>query len=148
MKVIIGADHNGYEMKDRIVAHLKGKGLDVKDLGTRGPERVLVDEFAVGVGRGVAGGECETGILVCGTGQGMAMFANRIKGVRAALCNDIFTARLARENNDANVLCVGSDITGGDHILSIVDEWLATDYLGNEDDMIAKLNELEDEYRS
>jgi ribose 5-phosphate isomerase B len=143
MRVIIGADHNGFEMKDRVVAHLRANGIAVKDLGTAGLERVLVEEYAVGVASGVAGGEFETGILVCGTGQGMQMFANRVRGVRAALCNDIFTARLARQNNDANVLCVGSDITGGDHIIAIVDEWLATGYLGMEDDTLARLVELE-----
>lgn len=143
MRVIIGADHNGFEMKDRIVAYLRGNGIDVEDLGTGGPDRVLVEEYAVGVASGVAGGEFETGILVCGTGQGMQMFANRVRGVRAALCNDIFTARLARNNNDANVLCVGSDIAGGDHIIAIVDEWLATEYLGMDDDTLARLAELE-----
>lgn len=143
MRLIIGADHNGFEMKDRIVAHLRQNGVDVKDLGTGVPERVPVEKYAVGVGAGVASGEFDTGILVCGTGQGMQMFANRVKGVRAALCNDIFTARLARQNNDANVLCVGSDITGGDHIIAIVDEWLTTGYLGQEDDQWARLAELE-----
>ncbi|MBU4386267.1 MAG: RpiB/LacA/LacB family sugar-phosphate isomerase [Actinobacteria bacterium] len=143
MRLIIGADHNGFEMKDRIVAHLRENGVDVKDLGTGAPERVPVEEYAVGVGAGVASGDFDTGILVCGTGQGMQMFANRVRGVRAALCNDIFTARLARQNNDANVLCVGSDITGGDHIIAMVDEWLTTEYLGMEDDTLARLAELE-----
>lgn len=143
MRLIIGADHNGFEMKDRVVAHLRENGIEVRDLGTAGPERVLVEEYAVGVASGVAGGDFDTGILVCGTGQGMQMFANRVRGARAALCNDIFTARLARQNNDANVLCVGSDITGGDHIIAIVDEWLATEYLGMEDDTLARLVELE-----
>lgn len=143
MRVIIGADHNGYETKDRIIGYLRDMGIEVEDLGTDGPERVLVDSFALGVGEGVAGGGFDTGILLCGTGQGMSIFANRVKGVRAAVCNDIYTARLARRCNDANVLCVGSDIAGAGQILAIVDEWLKTDYPGGEDDTLARLRELE-----
>jgi len=143
LKVIIGADHGGYEMKDEIATYLRDRGMEVRDLGTSGPGRVLVDGYAVGVGRGVAAGEFDTGVLVCGTGQGMAIFANRVQGVRAALCNDIFTARMARQNNDANVLCMGSEIVGAGNALAIVEEWLQAKYLGREDDTLAGLDELE-----
>lgn len=148
MKVMVGADNSGYALKDAVVCHLREMGIEVDDQGTHGAERVLVSEYALGVGRGVAGGECDTGILICGTGQGMAMFANRVKGVRAALCNDIFTARMARQNNDANVLCLGSEIIGRDHALAVVDEWLNAGYLGREDDQIEKLKELDERTRA
>lgn len=145
MKVIIGADHNGYVLKDVMAAHLRERDIEVEDLGTDGQERVLVERYALGVARAVAEGRVDTGVLVCGTGQGMAMFANRVKGARAALCNDIFTARMARQNNDANVLCVGSDITGTGHLLAVLDEWLATSYGGREDDMLDRLSQIDDE---
>ena len=143
MRIVAGADHNGYLLKDTIVAKLREQGFEVKDLGTNGPERVLVDSYALGVGESVADGSFDTGLLVCGTGQGMAIFANRVKGVRAAHCNDVFTARLARRNNDANVLCMGSDFMGADLALAILEEWINTPYGKKEDDTLQRLADIE-----
>jgi ribose 5-phosphate isomerase B len=143
-RVIVGADNYGFESKCRIVEHLREKGHLVEDIGTQGPARVLVEEYALGVARGVSEGRFDTGMLVCGTGQGMQLFANRISGARAALCNDIYTARCARMANDANVLCMGSDIIGTAHMLQIVDEWMVTGYAGGEDDQLEKLRKLDE----
>jgi len=143
MRFTVGADQNGYELKDVLVARLRELGHEVEDLGTNGPERVLVEEYAVGVGKEVASGRAEMGMLVCGTGQGMAIFANKVKGVRAALCNEMFTARLARQNNDANVICMGADIIGEGEALAVLGEWLATAYGKGEDDTLDRLRAID-----
>jgi len=112
MRIAVGADHAGYEAKDRLVGWLSAQGHAVDDLGTRGPESVDYPDYAFEVGARVADGRADLGLLVCGSGIGMSIAANKIPGVRAAVCTDPFSAALARRHNDANVLCVGARISG------------------------------------
>ena len=106
-RIALGADHAGVPLKDNLVEALRGEGHDAADLGPAALERVDYPDYAARVGRAVASGEADLGILVCGTGIGMSIAANKIRGVRAALVHDLFTARMAREHNDANILVLG-----------------------------------------
>jgi RpiB/LacA/LacB family sugar-phosphate isomerase len=119
MKVSIGADHAGAEAKDALAAALKERGHEVVDRGTHGGASVDYPDFAAQVARDVSGGAAERGILVCGTGIGMAMAANKVAGIRAAVCHDEFTARMARRHNDANVLCLGARVLPSSRIAEL-----------------------------
>jgi ribose 5-phosphate isomerase B len=110
--IVIASDHAGFELKARVIELLKGAGHEVRDLGPADSSPVDYPDFAHRVAGAVASGEAERGVLICGTGIGMSMTANRHPGVRAALCHDAFTAEMARRHNDANVLCVGGRSTG------------------------------------
>lgn len=110
MKIAIASDHAGTDDKQRLVALLRGDGHEVEDCGTHGPQSVDYPDFAQAVARRVAEGRAERGVLVCGTGIGMSIAANKVPGVRAAKCNDPFEARMARAHNDANVLCLGARV--------------------------------------
>jgi ribose 5-phosphate isomerase B len=126
MRVALGADHAGVDLKDRLRRVLEAQGHEVLDCGTQGPASTDYPDFALAVGRAVAGGEADRGVLACGTGIGMAMAANKVPGVRAANCNDLFMAGLARRHNDANVLTVGSRVVAGEHAEAIVRAFLDT----------------------
>ena len=112
MRFAVGADHAGYDAKERLKRWLVEKGHQVDDVGTHGTASVDYPDFAGQVGRSVASGEADLGLLVCGTGIGMSMAANKVRGVRAAVCTESFSARMARRHNDANVLCLGSRVLG------------------------------------
>ncbi|MCL5075696.1 MAG: ribose 5-phosphate isomerase B [Chloroflexi bacterium] len=130
MKVIIGSDHVGWELKRELVAFLRSQGLEVTDVGTHSADPVDYPDFAYLVGQGVAAAEYDRGILICGTGLGMSIAANKIKGVRAALCHDLFTAKKSREHNDANVLVLGAWLVPPQHAFEIISTWLQTEYEG------------------
>jgi len=130
MRVAVGSDHGGFRLKAAIVTLLRERGHEVRDMGTDSGASVDYPDFARAVCRAVAEGECERGILVCGTGIGMSMVANRQPAIRAALCHDAYTARMSREHNDANVLCLGERVLGEGVALDIVDVWLATSFAG------------------
>lgn len=130
MKIIIGCDHGGYELKQEIMTHLMDNGLQLIDAGCYSTESVDYPDFAKAVCRAVDSGDAEKGILVCGTGIGMSIAANRLPGIRAALCTDPFSARMSREHNDANVLCLGGRVTGMSLALDIVDIWIKTPFSG------------------
>ncbi|RUM60269.1 MAG: ribose 5-phosphate isomerase B [Persephonella sp.] len=130
MKVAIGSDHAGFEYKEMIKKHLEEKGFEVLDMGTYSKERTDYPIYAEKVAKAVSTGEADRGILICGTGIGMSITANKIKGVRAALCPNDFMAKMARKHNDANVLCLGQRVIGTDHALSIVDTFFMTDFEG------------------
>ena len=125
MRIGLGADHAGCALKARLSAHLAGKGYEVIDFGTRDPS-VSVDYpvFALAVGEAVASGRIDLGVLVCGTGIGMSIAANKVKGVRAAVVHDVTTARLAREHNDANVVAVGARLVAAPLACDILDTFL------------------------
>jgi ribose 5-phosphate isomerase B len=130
MRIAIGADHAGYALKQHLVDTLKELGHEVDDHGTHSEESVDYPEICAGVGRAVANGEADRGIVLGGSGQGEQIAANKVRGVRAALCNDLYTARLSREHNDANVLSMGGRIVApglADEILTL---WLSTDFEG------------------
>ena len=130
MRVAIGADHAGFSLKEDIKGLLAGLGIDVEDVGTGSSESVDYPDFAARVARGVAGGVFDRGILVCGTGIGMAMAANKIAGVRAAPVTGLEGARLSRQHNDANVLTLGARITAPALALDIVRTFLETPFEG------------------
>jgi ribose 5-phosphate isomerase B len=144
MKIAVGSDHAGVQLKDHLVARLRGQGHEVADLGTQGTASVDYPDFAAQVARAVAGGSAERGVLVCGTGQGMAMAANRVSGVRAAVVSDTFSARATRGHNDANVLCLGQRVVGYGVAEEIVDVFLATPFEGGRHaGRVAKVNALD-----
>ena len=130
MRLALGADHAGWRLKDHLRDQLAARGHEVLDKGTHSDESCDYPELAAAVGRSVAGGEAEMGILVCGTGIGMAMAANRIPGVRAANCTDLFSVRLAREHNAANVLALGARVIAAQHAEALAEAFLATPFAG------------------
>ena len=130
MKIAIGSDHAGFRYKQRIIRHLSDLGHDVHDLGTHSEESCDYPLFIRPVALAVASGECERGIVLGGSGNGEAMAANRVAGVRCALCWDTRTAALAREHNDANVISMGQRLISLETALEIVDVWLATPFEG------------------
>ena len=132
MRVAIASDHGGWALKGRLLEVMAGlPGIEVIDLGTDGPESVDYPDYALPVADGVASGRFDRGILICGTGVGMAIAANKVRGVRAALCSDPLTARLSREHNDANVLALGGRIIGPEMAAEIVRVWLTTPFAGD-----------------
>lgn len=124
MKVAIGADHGGFRAKQALIDHIKSQGFTVQDLGTDSEESCDYPDIAHDVSRAVAEGKFDVGILICGTGIGMSMAANKIPGIRAALCSDTFSARMARAHNDSNVLCLGARVLGQGLMFDIVDIYL------------------------
>ena len=130
MKFYIATDHAGVDLKDWTVEYLKNKGFSVEDLGPYSKERVDYPDFANKVCEAVLNDDDAQGILICGSGIGMSMAANRHKGIRAALCHDAYTATVARGHNDANVLCFGERIVGKGVAASIIDAWLASSFEG------------------
>lgn len=128
MKIAVGADHAGFELKDHLRRYLEGLGHEVRDFGTSSSESTDYPDYAELVGRAVAGGEAERGLLVCGTGIGMAIAANKIPGVRAANCFEPYTVSLAREHNDANVLTLAGRILAPPYAEAILQVFLDTDF--------------------
>jgi ribose 5-phosphate isomerase B len=130
MRIAIGADHAGYPLKQHLIDTLKSLGHEVDDQGTHSEESVDYPGICAGVGRTVADGRADRGIVLGGSGQGEQISANKVPGVRAALCNDLFTARLSREHNDANVLSMGGRIVAPGLADEILKLWLTTDFEG------------------
>lgn len=130
MRIAVGSDHAGLSLKDVIVAHLMAGGHDVVDVGTHTTASCDYPDFAHDLARRVLGDEVARGVLVCGTGQGMAMTVNKIPGIRAAVVGDAFSARMAAAHNDARVLCLGERVVGQGVALDCVDAWLATEFEG------------------
>ncbi len=126
----IGADHGGYELKEKIKAHLDERKTEYKDFGTYSEERCDYPVYAEKVCRAVQSGECEYGILVCGTGIGMSMAANKFKGIRCALLTNSFSARLTKEHNNANVIALGGRVTASGIAMEIVDSFLDASFQG------------------
>ncbi len=130
MNIIAGSDHAGLSLRVALVERLRKQGFHVDDVGPNEASSVDYPDYAVKVGRAVAAGSATFGLLVCGTGQGMAMTANRIPGVRAAVLSDTFSARATRQHNDANVLCLGERVVGVGLAGDIVDAFISTDFEG------------------
>lgn len=126
----IGNDHGGYELKLQIMEYLKSKGIPYNDVGTGSTEIVRYPYYAAKVAGAVSRGEAERGILICSTGIGMSIIANRFKGVRASLCTSTFMGRMTRLHNDSNLLCLGGKITGVFEALDILEAWLTTEFEG------------------
>lgn len=130
MKVAVGCDHGGVELKDTLVARLLQSGHDVSDLGTHDGASVDYPDYALRVASLIRQGEADRGVLVCGTGQGMAISANKVPGVRAAVVSDTFSATMAMAHNDARVLCLGARVVGPSLALACLDAWLSTEFEG------------------
>ena len=130
MRVAIGADHGGLDLKVLVIQQLGEGPIAVLDKGCDSHDSVDYPLFARAVCSAVVNGEADFGILICGTGIGMSMAANRVSGIRAALCHELFTARMSREHNDANVLCLGARVIGPGLALEMVRTWLSTEFGG------------------
>ena len=128
--IALGCDHGGFALMQEIKSHLDELGLEYRDFGTYSAESCDYPVYAEAAARAVASGECDRGILVCGTGIGISMAANKIKGIRAALCSDCFSAEMTRRHNDANMLALGARVLGGGLALKIVDTFLTTGFDG------------------
>jgi len=130
MKIALGADHAGYQLKDQIKQHLEQQGISVRDEGTSSPESVDYPDYARAVAHNVSKRRADLGILVCGSGIGMAITANKVDGIRAANVSTEYEAQMSREHNNANVLALGARIISADEAFRIVDKWLATQFAG------------------
>ncbi len=146
MRIVIGADHAGYRLKEELKGSLKERGHEVEDLGTDSEEAADYPPICAAVGRAVRDGTAERGIVLGGSGQGEQISANKVRGVRAALCNDLYTARMSRQHNDANVLSMGSRVVAPALALEIVELWLATEFDGGRHGRrVAQIGEIERE---
>lgn len=145
MKLAVGADHAGYQMKDELAALLRDLGHEVVDFGTNSPEPVDYPDIALKVARAVAKGEAERGLLVCGTGIGTSIVANKVPGVRAALCHDTFSARVTREHNNSNILCLGARVIGPSLAAEILKTWLGANFSsgGRHERRVRRIGEIE-----
>lgn len=143
MRIAVGSDHAGFELKESLAGHLRDLGHEVVDCGTDSTERVDYPDFGAAVARTVVGGDADGGLCVCGSGIGIAMAANKIGGCRAATVHDATSARLAREHNDANVICVGERLIGPEVAREALDAWLSAGFEGGRHaDRVAKLDAL------
>ena len=129
-KIAIGSDHAAFLFKEEIRAFLTNKGYEVKDFGTHDQQSVDYCDYGIAVGECIAKGECRRGILFCGTGIGMAISANKVKGVRAAVCSEPYSAKMSREHNDANVLALGARVVGIELAKMIIEVWLDAEFEG------------------
>ncbi len=144
MKIAAGSDHAGIHLKRAVMDHLESLGHTVEDLGTHDSSSCDYPDFARAVGSAVSSGQADWGLLICGTGQGMAMTANKVRGVRAAVALDTFSSRMARLHNDANVLCMGERVVGQGLACDIVDSWLAAEFEGGRHQRrVNKINALD-----
>lgn len=146
--IAIGSDHGGYNLKNEIKKFLTENGYQVKDYGTcDGSNSVDYPDYGLAVAEAVKNGECEKGIIVCGTGIGISMSANKVPGIRAALCTDCYMARMSREHNNANILALGERVIGTGSALDIVDTWLKSEFTGQRHKIrVDKISEIEKKY--
>jgi len=147
MKIIIGSDHRGRDLKEKIKTFLSEQTVPVIDAGPFDGEPVDYPDLGKEVAEKVSSGACERGILICGSGVGMSIVANKFPGVRAALCKDTYCARMSRNHNDANILILGADTTPQDAALAIVDTWMKSEFEGGRHQLrLDKIKEIEDAY--
>lgn len=132
MKIAIGCDHGALALKNTVVAHLTKKGFEVEDFGTYTYDSCDYPDFAAAAAKAVAAGQCDKGIVLCTTGIGVSIAANKVKGIRCALLSDVMSARMTREHNDTNVMAIGAAVVGQMLALEIIDTWLGTEFSGNE----------------
>ena len=131
MKIAIGCDHGALALKNKVVSHLEDRGFEVKDFGTHTLDSCDYPDFAGAAAKAVAAGECDRGIVLCTTGIGVSIAANKVKGIRCALLSDLMSARLTREHNDTNMMAIGAAVVGEGLALEIVDTWLDTEFSHN-----------------
>ncbi len=147
MKIALGFDHGGFEYKSALIEYLDKNGFEYQDFGTFSNQSVDYPDYGVKVAKAVASGEFDRGILICGTGIGMSIVANKVKGVRCALANEYFSAKATREHNDTNVLAMGARVIGLSTMTEIVNVWLKTDYIGSyHQNRLDKIAEIEENF--
>ena len=143
-KIAIACDHGGYELKKDIVKHLTARGFEIVDFGCDSTQSVDYPDYALPASQAVASGECDLGILICGTGIGMSLCANKVKGIRAACCSDTFSARMTRLHNNSNILCLGARVVGLGVAIDMVDLFLETEFEGDRHSLrIKKVMDIE-----
>ena len=145
MRIVLGADHRGYELKDALAESLRSEGHEVMDIGTNGPEPVDYPDLALAAGSEIQKGKAERGILVCGSGVGAAIAANKLRGIRAAICHDTYSARQGVQHDDMNMVCLGSRIIGEELALEVVNTFVNARFSGEERyrRRLAKVAEME-----
>lgn len=131
MKISIGCDHGALALKEKVMNHLREQGYEVQDFGTYTPDSCDYPDYAAAAARAVASGECDKGIVLCTTGIGVSIAANKIRGIRCALLSDPLSARMTRLHNDTNMMAIGAGIVGENLALEIVDTWLGTEFSGD-----------------
>lgn len=147
MKIAIGCDEAAYKLKVELIKHLAGKGFEVQDFGANEGEVVLYPDIAVAVGMAVAKGDFERAILVCGTGIGMSIAANKVPGIRAAVCHDSFSAQRSRKSNDAQIMCLGERVIGVELAKNLLDVWLESEFSGGGSaPKVNRINEYEHQF--
>ena len=147
MKVAIGCDHGGINLKPVLIDYLKNKGIEYKDFGCYDSVSTDYNEYALAVANAVKKGECDKGIIICGTGIGMSIVANKVKGIRCGHCHDVFSAKMTRLHNDANVLALGERVVGPGLMVEIVDAFLSTEFSHDQRHVnrVSKIIALEEE---
>ena len=146
MKIAIGCDHGALDLKNKVIAHLTAKGYEVVNFGTDTLDSCDYPDFAGPAAKAVASGECDKGIVLCTTGIGVSITANKVKGIRCALLSDVMSARMTRQHNDTNMMAIGAAVVGQMLALEIIDTWLGTDYEGGRHQRrIDKMMALENE---
>ena len=128
MKIAIGCDHGALALKQAVIAHLEKKGFEIKDFGTNSLDSCDYPDFAAPAAQAVASGECDKGIVLCTTGIGVSITANKVKGIRCALLSDVMSARMTREHNDTNMMAIGAGMVGQLQAFQIIDTWLGTEF--------------------
>lgn len=147
MKIALGSDHGGFKLKEMIKGYLEKEGYSFQDFGTFSEDSVDYPDFSLKVAEAVANGQFDRGILICGTGIGIGIAANKVKGIRAALCHDTFSARASREHNNANILTMGERIIGPGLALDIVKIWLDSEFTGGRHAIrVDKIQKIEEKY--
>ena len=147
MRIAIGADHAGFELKEVVKQALDELRTPYKDFGTESDDSVDYPDYAARVANAVAGGEFDRGILVCGTGIGMAITANKVPGIRAAVCHDVYSAERARKSNDCQVMALGARVIGEEYAKSLVDTWLKSDFEGGKSTAkVERMKEIEQQF--
>ncbi len=146
--IALGSDHAGFELKQAIISHLEERKIEYKDYGPYSADSVDYAVYAEKTAKGVTGGECELGILCCGTGVGISIAANKVRGIRACCCSDKFSAEMTRLHNDANMLCLGGRVVSPEQAIELVDIFLDTPFSGEERHArrIAQITDLEDRF--
>lgn len=142
--IAIGSDHGGFELKEHVKKHLEERDIEYKDYGTYNEQSIDYPDCAAPVCEAVQSGAAERGVLLCGTGIGISIAANKYKGIRAALCGDVYSALMSKQHNNANILCLGGRVTGRELAFMIVDTWLDAEFLGGRHAArVAKIHEIE-----
>lgn len=147
MKIGIGSDHGGFKLKEKIKKYLQEENIEFIDYGTHSEESVDYPELGRKVAEAVTNKECDRGIVCCGTGIGISISANKVKGIRCALCSDVFSAKMTRQHNDSNVLALGERVIGEGLAMEIVDAWIKTEFEGGRHQRrVEKITEIENDY--